>query len=144
MPKDLKNYELAYLFAPSISEEDVLMLSAKISSLIESVNGIVNYVETPKKIKLAYPIAKNVNAYFGWKSFSISPEFINEFIKKLKSQENILRYLLVVKDAATKKTAYSAGSRILRKQPVLREQEKLNEPLDLEGLDKKLEEILGK
>lgn len=152
METEAKNYEIAYLISPNVSEEQIFGVAGKITSLIQDAQGIANKVEEPKKIKLAYPIKKQRMAYFGWTTFSMLPENLEDFKKKLKFEEkSIMRFLVVF----TSKKVLE-----LRKRPIYikprperpvtptyrpppREAEK-QEQVDILALDKKLEEILGK
>ena len=152
MDSETKNYEIAYLISPNVSEEEIFGVAGKITSLIQDAKGVANKVEEPKKIKLAYPINKQRAAYFGWTTFSMLPENLEDFKKKLRFEEkSIMRFLVVF----TPKKVLE-----LRKRPIYikpkperpvaptyrpapREAEK-QEQVDITALDKKLEEILGK
>ena len=146
---DAKNYEFSYLLSPSISNEEILTYAGKISTLIEEAGGALRRVEEPRKIILAYPISKQKNGYFGWTTFGLAPEMIVNFKKKLKEQNYFLRYLLV-EEEIEKYPALIRPLPMRRQTPprpkvqVKRDEVKPEEKLDLEALDKKLEEILGK
>lgn len=145
--QEAKNYEIAYLLSPSITEEEVLTHTEKLSALIEEQKGVVKHVQNPKKQKLSYPISKERNAYFGWTTFRLAPDGVAPLGKKLNVYTHILRYLIVEEETRLKAPVFrtptprSTG----QKSPIVpREAEKGDEKLDLEALDKKLEEILGK
>ena len=150
METELKHYEIAYLLHPSIDEEEVLSHAGKITALVEETKGMINHAEAPKKRKLMYLINREQNAYFGWTQFLLLPELVAELDKKLKLSDrgSLMRYLIVEQE----RTAAPA-LRTLRKASEAREQQgdgasgtsvPQEEKLDLEALDKKLEEILGK
>lgn len=147
MDRDPKNYELAYLLSPSIPEEGVLTRVGKLTALIEENKGLIRHVQEPRKIKLAYPIKKEKTAYFGYTTFSLAPEFLLSLEKKIKGEE-VLRYLLVEEEIGRKAPAFRAftprSAPLPRQKAAPREEPKMEEKLDLEALDKKLEEILGK
>ena len=148
MDRDPKNYELAYLFSPSVSEEEILKKAGELTTLIEENKGILRHSENPRKIKLVYPIKKEKTAYFGYTTFTVDSDLLVSLEKKIKRPE-ILRYLLTEEEIGRRPPAF--GSQPSR-QPVLKqrftapreESVKVDEKLDLEALDKKLEEILGK
>ena len=149
MNEDSKNYELAYLVAPSVSEEEALAVAGKLSGILETEHGIIRHLETPKKRKLAYPIRKEKTAYFGWTTFTASSETIARLAKKVSELTEILRHMIVEEQIETRKPLLrpfaprGAGSSAQKAIP--RETPKAGtEKLDLETLDKKLEEILGK
>lgn len=148
MEQETKNYEIAYLLSPSISEEEVLTHVQQISTLIEEQKGSVKHVQEPRKHKLSYPIQKERNAYFGWTTFRLVPDGVAPLEKKIKVYAHILRYLIVEEETRLKAPVFrtpTARPMMGQKSPsVPRELEKGDEKLDLEALDKKLEEILGK
>jgi small subunit ribosomal protein S6 len=147
MASDPKPYELAYLLSPSLSEGEVALETEKVVNLIEETGGIVLHREPPKNRKLSYPIKKQRSVFFGWINFSAPPTAIASLEKKMKN-ENLLRYLVVQQGPIVAKTptlrVIPSRPSPLATQPVPREPEKTEEKLDLEALDKKLEEILGK
>ncbi len=147
MNEDSKNYELAYLVIPSVSEEEALAAAGKLSSVLESEHGVIRHLETPKKRKLAYPIKKEKTAYFGWTTFTASPAAIAHIAKKISIDTAVLRHMIVEERVETRtpflRPFSPRGSSAQKAIP--REAEKPGEEkLDLETLDKKLEEILGK
>lgn len=147
MDRDPKNYELAYLFSPAVSEEEISKKSGEVNALIQENGGVLKYAESPKKVKLAYPVKKEKTAYFGYTTFTIIPETLISLDKKIKRPE-ILRYFLVEEEIGKRPPTFRTPPRssALRSKPVARQEVvvKEEEKLDLEALDKKLEEILGK
>ena len=152
MDIEAKNYEISYLISPTVSEEGIFGVAGKITSLIQDAKGIVNKIEEPKKIKLAYPIKKQRMAYFGWTTFSMLAENLEEFKKKLRFEEkSILRFLTVFvpkRILEAKRRPYfprpkkELPQHVAPKSPPREFEEK--EKMDITALDKKLEEILGK
>ncbi|MDP3710573.1 MAG: 30S ribosomal protein S6 [bacterium] len=142
----VKNYEIAYLLPISLSEEEVLTYTHKLSSWIEDAKAVVKYSETPKKRRLAYPIRKETGAYFGWMTFSSSPSFIKSIDKNIKNDKDILRYLIVDRtgEETQVRPVYYAPTKTTEQPAASTQENKTDEKLDLEELDKKLEEILGK
>lgn len=149
MNEDSKNYEIAYLLMPSVSEEEALAVAGKISGSLETEHGVIRHLETPKKRKLAYPIKKEKTAYFGWTAFTASPGAIVRLAKKIKEVPEVLRHMIVEEQRETHRPflrpfSPRAGN-VMAPKAIPREAEKPGEEkLDLETLDKKLEEILGK
>lgn len=147
MDQDAKNYELAYLLSPAIPEEEILASVNALSAAIEEQKGVVKHVQNPKKQRLSYPIHKERNAYFGWTTFCLAPDSVIALEKKLKTNTQVLRHLIVEKETRLKAPIFRAPTikPAGQKSPSIpREAEKGDEKLDLEALDKKLEEILGK
>lgn len=149
MNEDSKNYELAYLVVPSVSEEEALATAGKLSGILETEHGIIRHLETPKKRKLAYPIKKEKTAYFGWTTFTASPNTVARLGKKVGELPEILRHMIVEERIETRKPFLRPftprGTDSAAQRAIPREAPKAGaEKLDLETLDKKLEEILGK
>lgn len=149
MHSDQKNYELAYILTSSIPEGEVSAVVAKLATIIQEQNGVIRRQEEARKRQLAYPVKKERVAYFGWITFSMVPELITELKKKLAGEAQILRQLLVEEDM----TQFNLPPRRMYtprplasavKSPETPTEETPEEKLDLEALDKKLEEILGK
>lgn len=147
MEQGIKNYEIAYLLSPSISEEEVLTHAQNLTTLIEEQKGTVKHLQQPKKHKLSYHIQKERTAYFGWTTFHLAPDNVTALEKKLKTNTQILRYLIVEEETRLKAPIFRipAIKSASQKSPAIpHETNKTEEKLDLEALDKKLEEILGR
>lgn len=147
MEQELKNYEIAYILSPSLVEEEVLTFAGKVSALIEEQKGVIKHLQEPKRHKLAYAVNKERNAYFGWTTFRLSPQSVAALEKKLKLETTIMRYLIIEEETRLKAPVFrtpTAKPGAAKMPSVPREAEKSEEKLDLEALDKKLEEILGK
>lgn len=151
MDSEAKNYELAYLLSPSIDEGEILTYSGKLVDLITNAKGAIKHNEVPRKWRLAYSIKKQINAYFGWITFKISSDQLKELEKKLKSEGILLRFLL--SEEEENKVPVRLGAPVLRTLPTRQkvavspqkgEIKPEDEKLDLEALDKRLDEILGK
>lgn len=146
-----KKYEVVYLLSPSLTDEEALTQAGTITSLLEDAGGITRRVEEPKKRKLAYAIKKNSYAYFGWTTFAMLPEQVILFNKKLLHQPHILRYLVVEEEVEARPPIlrtlmHPTLSNVQKSRASIPQEVQKNteERLDLEALDKKLEEILGK
>lgn len=148
MSEDAKNYEIAYILTPALPEGEVVSYAGKITAAIEDAKGVIKKFEEPKKRKLGYPIKKRREGYFGWATFRMAPIGITEVEKRVKTDEHVLRHLILEEEIETKPQGML---RVITSRPVPgkpkavpRAPEKTDEKLDLEELDKKLEEILGK
>lgn len=149
MERNPKKYELAYLLSPAVGDDNVLELAHKLTKTVEESRGIIRHQENPRKRRLAYPVNKEREAYFGWLTFSADIGEASIIEKKLKTFSELLRHLLVEEEeipvqpirAFVPRTATSLKPRPITHGPEIAKPE---EPLDLEELDKKLEEILGK
>lgn len=129
----MKYYELTYLISSELSEEEAKQLQAKITSLI---GGILVKERLPFKKKLAYPIKKQSQAYFSVIDFQVMAEKLIDLEKKLKSEDKILRYLILVKPPVKKEKITGVF-----KKPKIEQPEK-EKKVELKEIEKKLEEIL--
>ena len=151
MDLEAKNYELAYVLSPTVPEDAVLTEAEQLTALISDAGGIIKRSETPKKRRLAYPIQKATSGYFAWISFSMAPAAVAALEKKIKEHKNLLRHLIVEEEIETR-VPYVRPQGVRRApamqktapSPMSAPEQPPEEKLDLETLDKKLEEILGK
>lgn len=146
MERNPRKYEIAYIISSSIAEEAVVEHSQKIAALIEAEKGTISHSEIPQKRRLAYPIGKEGNGYFGWIKFAALPDAVEALEKKLKTMTLLLRHLVVEDTIPVQQ--FGRMPRPSAPPPVAavppKREEEADERLDLEALDKKLEEILGK
>ena len=131
----MKTYQLAYLISIQDAEKDIEVLQEKIKSLIQEGKGSIGKVVRPVRIKLAYPIKKNTEAFLADLIFLLEPKKLAAFEKELKAQKEIIRYLLLIKPLPKK-------PKEVRVRPK-REPVKPRVKVELKEIEKKLEEILG-
>ena len=131
----MKYYELTYLISPELSEEELKSLMEKINSFIAEAAGISIRESAFLKKKLAFPIKKRSQAFLNTLIFQLSPEKLESFEKNLKTQVQILRYLILAKRKPGTEEIVEK-----RKRPVRR-----TEPpkVEMKEIEKELEEILG-
>lgn len=149
MDGNSKNYEVGYLLAPSMTEEEALARAGEVSSVIEAEHGMIRHLETPKKRKLAYEVKKQSTAYFGWTTFNAGSDAIARIGKKIREMPMVLRHMITEEQIETRKPFIRPfAPRPMAGMPapkaIPREEQRPDEKLDLEALDKRLEEILGK
>jgi small subunit ribosomal protein S6 len=100
---EMQVYEIGYHLLPTVSEADVSLEVNKIKDLITAFSG--NFISEgfPLMRQLAYGMIKKSEsrniifskAYFGWIKFEMEKERVSEFNKKIKSLDNILRFIIV-------------------------------------------------
>jgi len=97
--KIVKQYEIAYFFNPEIKEEEVQNVNIqKVKDLISEFSGEIAKERPVQKKKLAYPIKKAKQGYFGSMLFNLDPSNLKALDKKLKLDESIMRYLIISVD----------------------------------------------
>lgn len=147
-------YELAFHITANLEEADVQKTSQDLEKIITSDGGVISYAKNPEKIRLAYPIKHQTNAFFGYFNFTLeSPE---ESVLKIRNDiqlnPNILRSLILKHEPEPKigkeDIIRKLASTERRKIKAAKQGEKLVKgeapKLDEKMIDEKLEEILEK
>ena len=149
----MKLYELIYLSSTDLSKEELNLLQEKIISLIREVGGELlvgeSLANTFVRKKLASPIKNKGEAYFTALSFRFEPEKLENLEKKLKLENQILRYLILVKPKPEKlfepKPTQILPARLAfgnSKAGGPRKTLKKKPKVELKEIEKKLDEIL--
>jgi len=152
---DSRIYEVGYLFAPTISEEELPVNYGNLKELISSYGGQIITDEMPKMINLSYPMVKVVanvrnkftTGYFGWVKFEMDSQQVLELKKKLDLSPNLIRFLIMktVKEntIATKRFVYRDS--VHRKTSVKNEEEtpRENKEIDKEEIDKEIDAMVA-
>ena len=146
----MNSYQLIYLINANLPEEELSSFSKKISDFILEEEGVLDKSEKPVKRKLAYPINKKEEIFLAIANFHLAPDKLKQFEKKLKSENEILRYMLL----ANKKPKKITLEKRIKKVPEIAKEspetlkeitvaEKEDKKEELEKIDKKIEEILN-
>ena len=133
-------YELILLVSPLVEKIDSEIL-AKIRDLILGLDGNIKKEFTWEKRKLAFPIKKQLFGSYIIFEFALSGEKIEELQKQLKSNPDILRYLIINKEGVKEERPRLRAMKPKIIAP-LPPSETKGEKVKIEELDKKLEEIL--
>lgn len=121
-------YEISYLLKV---EEDV----GAVVNLLSQLGAEIINEGTVAEIRLAYPIKKEIRAYFGYLHFNLDAEFITKLRDKLQLESKILRFLVVTPPFVKTKT-YRENSTD-RSKPAMEQRAELSNV----ALEEKLEEI---
>lgn len=149
MEENFRQYELNYFLSPDLSQEEVFDFSQKISNFLNEIQGKVEVSKEPKIQKLAFPLKKHNQGYFGEIKFLANPEKIFDIEKKLKLEKEILRFSILVILPTKQKIEKPVKKPKIHpaEQPVSETRETKpeakREKVKLEEIDKKLEEIMG-
>lgn len=136
----MKSYELAFLISGNLSEEEAKQFQDKVTSLIQTEGGILADRGTILKKKLAYPIKKQIQVFLAILTFQLEPIKLFPLEKKLKLENQILRYLILIKRPV--KEMPVRRKKVSEIAPLI--EKKKREKTELKDIEKKLEEILGK
>ena len=98
MAKVTGKYEVLYIINPTVGEDETAALVAKFKELAES-RGTVTEVEEWGKRKLAYPINDLEEGYYVLMTFTADPAFPAELDRKMRIDTNVMRSIIVSKEA---------------------------------------------
>jgi len=145
----MKLYELGCLISPDLTEEDLKKITQKITESIKTVGGEIIQEVSPTKKRLGYQIKKQYIAYSFVLVFKLDSDKIEGFKNTLTSEPNILRSLVINKKIFKQrvikeriKPIKEEGIEISKKIP--EEKTKEEKKVEIEDIEKKLEELLGK
>ena len=94
----MNKYESVIIINPNCTPEAIKALEEKVTGLINS-NGKVESVENMGKKKLAYEIKKNTEATYMLFNFEAKPESIAELERNYRIMDDILKFIVVRKEA---------------------------------------------
>jgi ribosomal protein S6 len=153
MEEETKLYELGYLIKGDLPDEICLKTAEAVRKAIEDEKGLIISENQPKKQNLGYAVKGQETAYFGSLKFIFPTEKIPLFQKNLEKL-NLLRIFL-----SKKKQEKEIVKRSLKRRPTRPgarkessdlssstapvKDEHQGEAIQVEEIDKKLEEILG-
>jgi len=128
----MRHYELTYLISPELSEEEIRGFQEKIISLIQGLGSeLLGETKTPIRKKMAYLATLN---------FNLDPEKLGSLEKGLKSENQVLRYIILAKPRT--KEVLVRGEKV----PSSKLPKKIVKPeakVELKEIEKKLDEMLG-
>ncbi|MEX0934142.1 MAG: 30S ribosomal protein S6 [Candidatus Paceibacterota bacterium] len=144
-------YEVGYHIIPTIEEENLPNEVAHIRDAVESLGGIIVQDEMPQLRELAYPLSKIfsnkrsefTSAYFGFMTFTMSPESAPLLKEKIDGLSSLVRYIIikteeeVASEKVSHKMTFLSGSHE-KKKKTISSQEKISE----EELDKTIDELV--
>ncbi|TSC53899.1 MAG: 30S ribosomal protein S6 [Parcubacteria group bacterium LiPW_39] len=138
-------YELTYILTPLLEKVDLGAAVEKVRGFINGLGGEAKKEEISEKKKLAYPIKKQLYGFYVVSKFQLEPEKIEELEKRLRLENDILRFLILIQKEISLR---QLKTKIIKpKRPALTPGETIKaEPkaarVKIEELDKKLEELL--
>jgi small subunit ribosomal protein S6 len=95
----LRDYEIVYIFAPSLEEAAVNEHLERFHGLITGGSGgEITATDHWGQRQLAYPIEDQTSGYFVVEHFRAATEALPEFERALKLDEAVLRYLVVINE----------------------------------------------
>lgn len=133
-------YEINLLISPALGEDDAISFVEKLRGDLQ-IHGKIDDETKPERIKLAYPISDQNDAWLYYFNLHIEDEEIDKkevldaVEKTLKESGNVLRSLFIKKETKSKKEKKKRVPKSLESTTKKKE--------DIEKIDEKLEEMLG-
>jgi small subunit ribosomal protein S6 len=138
-PENKKEYEMSYLLTPEIPEDKIDSETAELKNIITENGGDIVQTNPPEKKRLAYPVKKQNQAYFGIVYFNTDKDGLDKIKKALVFYKKILRFLILSKIIKPHPTGdHPKGEKpspIIAQQPA-------KTPAPTQSFDQKLESIL--
>jgi small subunit ribosomal protein S6 len=98
----MRDYELTLVLDPDLTSENQKKLTEKIKKTIEELKGKVEKFDEWGRKELAYPIKKKKMGFYLLWEIKLPEKAPPELNKKLKLEEEVIRFLLVKKDTKKK------------------------------------------
>ena len=94
----MTNYEVMIVIEPALEEAKKEAAIEKAKAVIEA-DGEVTKVDVWGMKKLAYPIQKKNEGYYVVIEFKASPELPKELDRRLRISDDVIRHIIINKDA---------------------------------------------
>ncbi|HEX9721693.1 MAG TPA: 30S ribosomal protein S6 [Candidatus Paceibacterota bacterium] len=145
----MRNYDVTFIFSPLLEESSLNDTLSKLASFVQEKGGILGNQHIKGKRPLLAPIGKHKEGFLATLSFSLVPEHLEAFEKYCKEQKDILRFLAAkhIRHATKAQPTIARPhptpvlSAAAPETPASLTEAKSEEKIDLEDIDKKLEEI---
>ena len=95
----MNKYELALVVSAKLEDEERVATVEKVKAYIERFGGQITNVDDWGKKRLAYEIQKMKEGFYYFIQFEADAACPAELEKRVRIMENVLRYLVVRKDA---------------------------------------------
>lgn len=95
----MTKYEIMFIVKSTLDESTLASITKEVQGLINNNNSkVIEFKDLGRK-KLAYPINKEVSGFYYLMNVEASKDVIQEFDRKLRINENILRHLILKKES---------------------------------------------
>lgn len=135
-------YELTYILTPLLEKVDLEAAAQKVRGFIDGLGGEAKKEEISEKKKLAYPIKKQLYGFYAVSKFQLEPEKIEQLEKRLRLENDILRFLIVSQKEISARRLKTKITKPKKPAAETIKAEPKAARVKIEELDKKLEELL--
>src|SRR3989442_5031686 len=99
----MRTYEVVFVAAPSLSEDDLNVLVEQMKKSAESKKGKIVKVDSWGKRSLAYPIKKFKEGYYTVFTVEDNGEAVTELERRFRVTDSVIRFLSVRVDEDLKR-----------------------------------------
>lgn len=99
MTEQMNQYELIYIIQPQLDNDTTKAVDERVTQAIATNRGQVVSTEVWGQRKLAYPIGSFFEGYYILHNVQMPPASVSEVERVMRLNENIIRFLVVRKDA---------------------------------------------
>jgi small subunit ribosomal protein S6 len=108
----MRKYELMFVLAPNMTDEEIDKLIAQLEAVVQATQGEVVSVERMGRRKLAYRFDKFDEGYYVLFTIHGGGELVKEFERRLKVTDSVLRYISVRVDESLKRVDKIKSARL--------------------------------
>jgi small subunit ribosomal protein S6 len=94
-----RDYELGFILNPEVNEEQTGAVLTRISQIVTNYDGQVVRVNQWGRRRMAYPINHNRDGYYIFMDMILTPETVAELDRTLQVSEDVLRHMIIRRDA---------------------------------------------
>jgi len=114
-----RQYELVYLLSPDVSEQAAADLHAQVEATVARFGGVLEKTDNWGRRKLAYPIGPHKEGVYVLDVLGGSGELMKELERRLRVNEQVLRYLVVRVDEELRAAERARARRKVETRPRL-------------------------
>jgi small subunit ribosomal protein S6 len=107
-PFIMPQYELMYIVASSISDDEIPTVTDGVLKFITDLKGTIIKEEQLGKKKLAYPIDKTRNGFYAVVNFELESSQVSELDTKVRNHEGIIRHIIINMEESLRRIAKDA------------------------------------
>jgi small subunit ribosomal protein S6 len=112
-----RQYELVYVLSPEASEQVATDLHAQVEATVARFSGALEKTDNWGRRKLAYPIGPHREGVYVLDVINGSGELMKELERRLRVNEQVLRYLVVRVDEELRAAERARGRRKVDARP---------------------------
>ena len=93
-----RDYELVYIAVPELDEDTLKVINDRLIDVVRAQGGEMEGIDLWGRRRLAYPINNHFEGYYALHHFQMPPSGVGEIDRALRFDDNVIRYLLMLRD----------------------------------------------